>query len=99
MVVDCTNISTRLVQTDQQGTYLALSRDGKLLAAPNIQGYDSSSGKWVTDNTVALWDVLSGKRLILLGHTDKVLDIAFSPDGSTIATASVDNSVKLWNTR
>jgi WD40 repeat protein/serine/threonine protein kinase len=33
----------------------------------------------------------------LLGHTDKVVDIEFSPDGTRFATASRDDTVKLWD--
>jgi WD40 repeat protein/serine/threonine protein kinase len=33
----------------------------------------------------------------LLGHTDKVVAIEFSPDGSRFATASRDDTVKLWD--
>ncbi|UBF24773.1 caspase family protein [Kovacikia minuta CCNUW1] len=33
----------------------------------------------------------------LEGHTDTVYDISFNPDGQKFATASGDNTIKLWN--
>ncbi len=42
--------------------------------------------------------ILQGELLhTLQGHTEFLSDIAFSPDGKTIASASGDNSIKLWN--
>lgn len=31
-----------------------------------------------------------------LGHTDPILDVAVSPDGKQIATASADNTARVW---
>lgn len=55
------------------------------------------------DNTIYLWDLSSPaptKPLArLLGHQKQVNHVVFSPDGNLIASASFDNSVKLWSAR
>ena len=37
------------------------------------------------------------ERNRLEGHQQPVRSVAFSPDGKTLATGSVDNTIKLWN--
>lgn len=47
-------------------------------------------------NRVHLYNLSQKKRYELGGHTGPVVDVEFSPDGSTLATASKDHSVRLF---
>jgi len=51
------------------------------------------------ESTVRVWDARTSKRITkLVGHTDNIRDILVSQDGSTIMTASSDQTVKVWST-
>lgn len=67
---------------------VAIAPDGQTLASGS------------SDNTVKLWNLLTGEEIgTLKGHLERVDSVTFSLDGRTLATSSSDNSVKLWNLR
>ena len=47
------------------------------------------------DHTARIWDVDTGEcRRVLEGHTDRVYGVAFAPDASRLATASLDRTAQ-----
>lgn len=88
-------LSTALVQDDAVQS-VAFSPEGRLVAmAEGKPGAATPNGRYA----VRLWDV-AGRRAVgppLTGHTGRITDMAFSPDGTTLATSSIDGTVRLWS--
>ncbi len=41
----------------------------------------------------------SRTEVVLEGHTDRIFDATFSPDGKLVATASADGTIRIWDSR
>ena len=65
---------------------VAYSPDGRWIA----------SGSW--DNTVRLWDAVTGESCAILPHPGSVRALAFGPDSSWLVSGChLDESLQIWN--
>jgi WD40 repeat protein len=83
---------------DQLGRVMVFAADGLQLIAPRNRPFDSGGFR------LNAWNVLSGEPCQLLGqdpqrveHTGTIAWLAVSPDGNTLATASMDHSIRVWD--
>ena len=75
---------------------VAFSPDGTILATGTSNTLAGYSGGRNYIGTVRLWDANTGTLLnTFTGHTNWVNSIAFSPDGTTLASGSRDETVRL----
>ncbi|MGI5373083.1 WD40 repeat domain-containing serine/threonine protein kinase [Streptomyces sp. CA-251387] len=82
-------------------TSVAFSPDGRTLASAG----DDSGSNLTPHHSALLWNVADrdpdpygqdGPRATL-SHTQGVTSVAFSPDGKTLATGSLDDKIRLWD--
>ena len=97
----------RYIPTSYLITSVAFSPDGSTLASGSADLVFSSRSSWrrsspfVSENNfVQLWDVESGNLLATLeAGFSYVTSVAFSPDGTLVASGSMypnDNAIRIW---
>jgi WD40 repeat protein len=75
----------RAIQVGHFSRAMAFSPDGEIVA---LGGF----------SRISLVDYRSGAiRQRLFGHAHEMNGLAFSPDGGTLASCSMDGTIKLWN--
>lgn len=63
----------------------ALSPDGALFAT-------------ASDSSIEIWDANTGEFLrLLVGHTGRVISLAFAPDGSKLVSSAEDQTIRIWD--
>jgi len=74
------------------------SPDGKYLAATRGLTRSSEDGVSRQPEGATAWILdVSGNEVTRLHHNDSINAIAYSPDGSYVATASDDKTARVWN--
>ena len=94
-----TGIDIATLAHDSNVWSVAFSPDGTILASGS---WDRTIKLWGRpgNGTGTLWDILTGASITILeGHTDEIYSVAFSPDGTILASGAGRQSgtIKLWD--
>ncbi|MEH1168986.1 NB-ARC domain-containing protein [Micromonospora sp. CPCC 205539] len=74
---------------------VVIAPDGTWFATAGSEG---GKLEGVGDDTVRIWDTLTGReRTLLTGHVGAVSVVVIAPDGSWLATAGPDGTVRIWD--
>ena len=85
---DAVNVN-ELMKMNAVGGLASYSPDGKYIISTDSQ---------IGAKRIKIWDAITGKDLLTLsGHEATIWSLSYSPDGTRIASGSVDKTIRIWD--
>jgi WD40 repeat protein len=78
---------------------IGLSRVEAVIYSPDMTMIGAGGDSEDLKEFIKIWDAKTGKLIThLKGHTRKVFCLAWTADGKTLISGSMDHSIRTWNT-
>ncbi len=87
-------------ESEKYRSLVNITLDSQVEVPSRLRCFPRSIGTVCVDwnwNTTYHSSHLTSKNINLIGHTDHVMSVSFSPNNQIIASSSKDKTVKLWN--
>lgn len=89
--------AVNIVRWSPDGRLLASGGDDKAVILWELRPGAATSVKIADNDTFVPSENWQAKAVMTQGHHGDILDLCWSPDGTKIATASIDNAVSIWD--